>query len=643
MTISHHRPRRLRPHLRPLTVAAAVVLASLVGATLPGSSAQAAGVTTHAWMSLDAVSQVTTPKLKALLEANRNYVRSGAIFPDSGYALSNTYGEEAHWQRFHDAYLEQIKSRSDCGDLTAPNGPCAPQIAFLMGMVGHGIGDEVWDWLFEPNGPDLDEYYSPDSLAGYANDGGAELQMDIVAIADHKRPTDSVAPWPSKSDILATYHHLGYPEVNDAQLSLGQAAMSVVMSAESQWAPQHISAVRQEMAWMAHNMVTAPGGVKFASRAIAAAFEAMWGRMLGTQPPTVVSNVYPAEGQRRLPTTGWDRSMQPGSAQGRGGARTRIAGVLSYSRPYVGSAGTVASELPVGSMILEERDTNEVVAGRTGWPRSVPYGPDSGERMIGLQPSSDLKACTWYRVSVTSSLVDARNQSVTPRSWEFRTGADAEGNRCSDDPYTADENFLRLATLDLLERQATTSELNSFAYKAERGQITRASWLTTMVNSEMARSHLVSEAFLNYLSRLPDSGGLSYWTEKLKTIKLPNFQAQILGSSEVYNNAGGTNSAYVSALYPLVLDRSVDSGGLTYWASRLDKGMSRTSLAMSLLTSREVAADTVTEAYHKFLDRQPDSGGLTYWTNYLMKGKDQRDLWRSLMALSEYDRKAQGT
>lgn len=591
-------------------------------------------------MALDAIGRVQTPELKALLEANRAYVRSGAHFPDSGYALSNTYGEEAHWQKYHDAYLEQILARDDCGDLTAPNGPCAPEIAFLLGMIGHGMGDETWDWLMEPNGPDLDEYYAPESLAGYANDGGTELQMDLVAVAVHGQPTTDIAAFPDHQGLLAAFAAVGRGDVDDSELNLGQVAMRVVKQAEASWAPVHIDAIHEAMPWMSHNMVDGPGGVRFAAVAIAGAWESMWGRMLGAQPQTSVSITYPANGQRRLPTTGWNRDMLPGSSRGRGGATVRIAAALTYARPYQGSAGTVTDELPAGSMTLVERDTGDPVPFRTGWPRSVPYGPGLGEHMVGLQPGVDLDPCTWYRVGITSNLVDARNEPVAATTWEFRTGADASGARCADDPYTADENFARKATTDVLGRAATDDELSDLGYDVARGQ-TRRGWTTDLLGSQEERERLVTEAFEQDLGRAPDSGGLAYWAKQLQTISLPELHAKLLGSPEVYRRAGGTNAAYVAALYPLVHGRTVDPSGAAFWTRKLDGGMRRSTLALTLLTSRESAQRTVDQAFVRFLGRAADPGGRAYWTGYLQRGKDPRDLWRSLILSNEYDRRAQ--
>ncbi len=623
---------------------AALVGVLVIGALAlaPAPPAGAAGVTTHSWMDADAIDKVTSTKLKALLKANATMVRAGAHFPDSGYALSNTYGEEAHWQRFHDAYAAQILTHTECTDLTLPNGPCAGRIAFLMGMIGHGMGDEVWDWLFEPYSADLNEYYVPSDLGSYANKGGAELQMDLAAVADYGQPSTPIAAFPDHSDLLDAFAAVGRSDVDDSELNLGYAAMNVVHQAEGTWAPTHIDALHAAMPWMSHNMVTAPGGVLFAGTAIAGAWDAMWGRLLGNQPTTKVSITYPGDGERRVPPTGWVRSHEPGSSPGRGGARTRIAAALTYARPYDGSAGTVTSELPAGSMTLEERDTGDPVALASGWPRSVPYGPDAGEHVVGLEPAADLKPCTWYRASVTANLVDARNQPVAPKTWEFRTGAsaDPDASRCPDDPFTPDERYARTANADVLDRTITDDELHDLTYSLARGR-TRADWVKDLLGSAEERGKLVDDAFQHYLGRAADSGGRAYWVTKLKTIKLPEFEAQLAGAPEVYRKAGSTNAGYVTALYQLINGRAVDPGGLAYWTGRLDAGLSRGSFAKLLLTSHETAGRTVKAAFQHLLSRAPDSGGAAYWTTYLERGNDQRDLWRSVMGTGEYDRKAQ--
>ena len=138
-----------------------VLLATFAVLAVAAPAAHAAGETTHAWMVQRAVELLPPGPLKTLLEVNRLQVLAGAAFPDTGYWVENgtiprpdarpsdDFGETSHWERFYDAYAAHIRA-AGCADLADPVGPCATMIAHLMGAVGHGLGDELWDWLFEP-------------------------------------------------------------------------------------------------------------------------------------------------------------------------------------------------------------------------------------------------------------------------------------------------------------------------------------------------------------------------------------------------------------------------------------------------------------------------------------------------------------
>ncbi|MCB0977645.1 MAG: carboxypeptidase regulatory-like domain-containing protein [Acidimicrobiales bacterium] len=410
----------IRTSLRRLAVAATATLGLLALTPAPG---EAAGVTTHGWMAVSAIPKVSDPALRQLLAAHEDQVRAGGMFPDSGYIPGNTYGEEAHWQRFVDAYTDQILDRDDCGDITAPDGPCADMISHLMGVAAHGMGDEVWDWLFEPNGPDLDEYYTNPANTAF-NEGGAESQMDVVAIGVHGVPRPNIPPLPSESTLIAAFDEAGLHTVTPNQFAL-QGLGELVWDAENSWVATYLADIEAAMPWMSANMVTAPGGVDFASTAIAGYWEYLWGRLTGDVPATRVSITYPAPGQTDIPATGWDRaSFQPGSSRGRGGARTRVTAVLTSAMPYQHVGGpAVTNEQPAGSMTIRDRQTGALVPLRSGYPRAVPYGADSGEHVIDVQPDTNLQPCRWYDVSlsVDAPLFDSRGLPVTPHEWAFRT------------------------------------------------------------------------------------------------------------------------------------------------------------------------------------------------------------------------------
>ena len=415
--------RRRATALRRGAVLAALLMA---GAALAPARAEAAGVTTHGWMAVEAIDRVGDPDLKLVLQANEHQVRAGAMFPDAGYIGSNTYGEEAHWQRFVDQYVELIRERSDCGELTDPNGPCADMIAHVMGVAAHGMGDEVWDWLFEPNGPDLGEYYT--NGLPLANEGGAETQMDLVAIAIYGVPRPTIPPLPDIATLLTAFERSGFQGVTASQFDLAGLG-EAVWDAESLWADQHLAALMVAMPWMSANMVTAPGGVDFAAQAIAGYWSSIWGRLNGAQPVTEVSVTYPAAGETDIPVTGWDRAtFEPGSHRGRGGARNRIAAVLTHSRPYrPASVGAYPSvQMPVGTMTITDMGSGDPVAIKAGYPRSVPYGGEAGHHIIDVQPASNLEPCRTYEVEVgvTTPVLDARGEAVTPHSWTFDTECD---------------------------------------------------------------------------------------------------------------------------------------------------------------------------------------------------------------------------
>jgi hypothetical protein len=613
------------------------VLVTVGAGLLPSGAppAGAAGMTTHAWMAESAIDLVEAPALEALLQANVAQVRSGARFPDGGYGPGNVYGEEAHWQRFTDVYAGIIRDKEACGDLTAPTGPCAAQIAHLMGIVAHGTGDEVWDWLFEPNSPDLDEYYLPEELAPFQDGGGQELVMDLVAIGVHHRPGGAPPPLPSVPDLLAAFAASGQQGVTADQLAFGQQYIDIVYGAESGWARTHLAGVQREMPWLSHNLVTAPGGVEYAARAIAGQWDDMWARLLGQDPTTEVSATYPADGERRIPATGWVRTYQPGSHPGRGGARTRIAASLTYALPYRHPGGDPVSEqLPAGAMTLTERDTETAVPLMAGYPRVVPYGPDAGTHTVDLQPAADLSPCTWYRVDVTAALLDADGDAVTPTSWEFRTGTDGAGRRCADDPYTPDELWIRATYQDVLGREADVAGLEAWTSARDRG-LTGRRFAASIVGSAENRSHLADQLYEEVLGRPADPAGRAYWAEVVRTSTLTRARARLWNTRESILRFHSDATAFVTALYETALGRTATEAELDYWDGAIDVGMRWDTASKRILASPEAARRLVLALYRDMVDFTPAPPDVAPWVDRI-RAADERTLVRNIIDSDGY-------
>lgn len=123
------------------------LLLSLSMLLAPASHARANGITAHAHISDLAVLELPPGELRDFLSSPDvlQALRSGSVFPDSGYAASHEYGEIAHWEPFTNEYLEWIAANHPPPWTTLED---RQRVAFLLGAMSHGMADQVFDSLF---------------------------------------------------------------------------------------------------------------------------------------------------------------------------------------------------------------------------------------------------------------------------------------------------------------------------------------------------------------------------------------------------------------------------------------------------------------------------------------------------------------
>lgn len=92
-----------------------------------------------------------------------------------------------------------------------------------------------------------------------------------------------------------------------------------------------------------------------------------------------------------------------------------------------------------------------------------------------------------------------------------------------------------------------------------------------------------------YFLRLPDVGGLTYWTNKLTSgTPLDRVSASFAASSEFKAKYGSkTNGQFVTLIYQNIFARNPDAAGLAYWTKRLDTGTSRGTVMTNFSESSE--------------------------------------------------------
>lgn len=425
------------------------LLAAAAAMAIAATPASGAGMTTHAFMAEKASTYVETPELRRLLVLNRQQLLAGAQFPDSGYAPGTGFGETSHWERFVNVYADHIRAvapQRGC-DLEAAISVCAGLVAHLMGTAAHGMGDETWDWLFEPRTVDHGEYpankcfndphhtdvehFCPVNLAlldGTPPDdlsSTIEYAMDIAVISAYGRALGYSPLLPPVNDLLPVYARLGEANGTADKMLLGHGLITAALTAERAVSPPEAQRLRRQMPWTFANVTKAPGGVEWSARAIARYYESLWKKLQqGSSLPDVAA-VYPARNARDVPYVWPAGKTSPGPHTG--GGENRIIAVMT-------NAVFPASVSPETFYVLDA-DGNRV-APASGFPKPGPYHATEGTHSLMFYPAADLEPCTKYTAVLTTGLRDWRGEggalNPLPREhrWKFTTRPPAGAKSC---------------------------------------------------------------------------------------------------------------------------------------------------------------------------------------------------------------------
>lgn len=315
-----------------------------LGATLllalASGAAGAAGMITHASMADFGRDALADGPLKTILSAHRPSLLAGAIHPDGGYGSGAAFPEDrdmaerAHWGDFTIRFVEYLREIG-CGrearsfvlkrppgliDLAAPTDRCGQLIAFAFGNAAHGLTDQSWDAMFEPEvrtrGEDpnpavfLDQL--PLALPAPLREGliglfaatplnAIEYAMDVVNVVERKLYLDApTLVFPPTTDLVEVYRR-NRPEQGVTALAIerGNLVARGAVQAEVAGASADVIRVRRQMPWASANYYTAPGGVVQSGYAVAGLYRQLWDLLTGdpTKPlPPAVIGSYPGHG-----------------------------------------------------------------------------------------------------------------------------------------------------------------------------------------------------------------------------------------------------------------------------------------------------------------------------------------------------------
>lgn len=194
-----------------------------------------------------------------------------------------------------------------------------------------------------------------------------------------------------------------------------------------------------------------------------------------------------------------------------------------------------------------------------------------------------------------------------------------EGGPAGADPTTARAAtsaqitcFVKAASLDV--GQITLAEADvPRQVAAIQGGMSRSEyafqWAIT-INYSRVR---VAAAYQLVFGRDPDPRSLEAYAGRYNFADSSVLTGLLFGSSEFYRKAGGSNPAFVKAVFTKALGRSARASDVTYWTGQLAKGKSRGAVATALYRSTESNARRAAALYHQFLGTRLDSKGRVYW------------------------------
>jgi hypothetical protein len=111
--------------------------------------------------------------------------------------------------------------------------------------------------------------------------------------------------------------------------------------------------------------------------------------------------------------------------------------------------------------------------------------------------------------------------------------------------------------------------------------------------------------------------------------------AAILASSEYYQMHGGTNTAFLDAIYQDALGRSPDDFGRSFFTLQLYNGASRQTVASQVFGSQEYFSDLVGSYYLGYPGRDADTSGQNFFVQQLQAGGTDEAVLAAILGSQE--------
>ena len=201
---------------------------------------------------------------------------------------------------------------------------------------------------------------------------------------------------------------------------------------------------------------------------------------------------------------------------------------------------------------------------------------------------------------------------------------------------TLNQQYVSALFQSLYGRTVDSASLNTYTSQLDFG-VLRTKVAEKLTHTPEYFATIIEPAYAEFFGRAADPDGLAFWTAQMQAgLTDEQLQAQFIGSPEYYAHAGGTDKAWVTAMYENLLNRPPDQAGIDFWTGRLAAGALRSDVALGFAISPEHEAILVQGYYSRYLGRAGAPADVAFWVNAFGKGTTNEDLVSSFVASDEY-------
>jgi hypothetical protein len=204
--------------------------------------------------------------------------------------------------------------------------------------------------------------------------------------------------------------------------------------------------------------------------------------------------------------------------------------------------------------------------------------------------------------------------------------------------YAPKEVFLVKLFSDVLHRPIDQGSLDLYFPRLAANQLTNAAAALSVLQSVEYRTQLVQGFYTALLHRPPTPAELTAALAQLSAGATDEqIEAAILGSPEYFaTRGGGTNAAFLAALYGDVLGRPPTPAEQTQFDTALAHGTTPGAFALQVLTSAEARARMVRAEFQAFLGRPPTEAELNAALARLAAGATDEQVAADILGSAEY-------